>query len=56
MYKSVMVYTNINKRTKINNISDSTGYFHSGFQILKLQNITSQKWWRKLITYITSRF
>ena len=42
MYKTILVYTYINKCTEINNISYCTLKYHSFFKIFHLKNITSK--------------
>ena len=56
VHQTVLVDTDINEDTKINDVSYSARQFHSGFQILDIQYILAKQGSRQFITGIAAGF
>lgn len=56
MDKSVLMNTDIDKCAEVDYISDRAFKLHSLFQILDVENITSEHWCWQFITGISARF
>lgn len=56
MNKSVLMNADIDKCAEVDYISDRAFKLHPLFQILDVENITSEHWCRQFVTGISARF
>ena len=55
MYESVLVNADIDKRAEVDDVSHRTAEFHTGSQVLNVENVRSQNGSGKLVAGIAPR-